>query len=48
VISGNQVLQPIVNGISGNNYAVTSECVTSSGRKLAQGGILPCLYAYLQ
>ena len=47
-ISGTSVVQLIINGLVGNRYALTVLVTTSTGRILAEGGIIPIVPAYLQ
>ena len=47
-ISGNEVVQLITSGMSGNRYALTALCTTSASRTLAQGGIITITPAALQ
>lgn len=47
-ISGTSVIQLITNGLSGNRYALTALCTTSTGRVLAEGAVITITPAWMQ
>lgn len=47
-ISGANVVQVVIAGLSGNGYYLSATCPTSNGRILVEGGLLRIVPAYLQ